>query len=150
QLLMSGLRAAQGEAAAAGGGNPDNADSVKRLMLANNCYVTRLERSGARVTRVWVKSQGMERPIDVPNGGRVFLALGTIESTRLALNTVPEKNLIGRNLMAHLRSNLTFRVPRAAFGAALDPVLHPETKELQVSALFVKGIHTHPKDNSKG
>ena len=52
--------------------------------------------------------------------------------------------------MAHLRSNLTFKVPRAAFGQALDRIAHPETRELQVSALFVKGIHTHPIDNSKG
>jgi hypothetical protein len=43
--------------------------------------------------------------------------------------------------MAHMRSNLTFRVPRSAFGQALDVNLHPETRELQVSALFVKGIH---------
>jgi hypothetical protein len=149
QLLLQAARVAQGEAQQAGG-TPDDQDAVKRLMLVSNAYVTRLDRSGNTITGVWAKSQGVERRVEVPAGGKVFLALGTIENTRLALNTVPEKNLIGRNLMAHLRENLTFRVPRAAFGPDLDPILHPETRELQISALFVKGIHTHPIDNSKG
>ena len=150
QLLMKAVRTAQGEAEQAGIGGADAMDAIKRLMVVSNCYVTRLERNGSTITRVWVRSQGVERAIDVPPGGKVFLALGTIENTRLALNTVPEKNLIGRNLMAHLRSNLTFRIPRTAFGQALDPNVHPETRELQVSALFVKGIHKHPTDGSKG
>jgi len=130
------VRTAQGEAEQSGVGGADNIDAVKRLMLVSNCYVTRLERNGSTITRVWARSQGVERAIDVPSGGKVFLALGTIENTRIALNTVPEKNLIGRNLMAHLRSNLTFRVPRAAFGPALDPNLHPETRELVVARWF--------------
>ena len=150
QLLLRAARAAQGEAESSTSGGADASDALKRLMLVNNAYVTRLERSGSTITRVWARSHGVEQPIDVPGGGKVFLALGTVESTRLALNTVPEKNLIGRNLMAHLRSNLTFRIPRSVFGNALDPVLHPETRELQVSALFVKGIYTHPIDNTKG
>src|SRR5262249_12813297 len=54
------------------------------------------------------------------------------------------RGLIGRNLMAHLRSNLTIRVPRSAL-AELDPSF----KELQVSALFVKGVLTRA-DESKG
>ena len=149
QLLFQAIRVAQGEAQASGG-SADDQDAVKRLMLVSNAYVTRLERNGNAITGVWAKSQGLERRIEVPPNGKVFLALGTIENTRLARNSVPEKNLIGRNLMAHLRSNLTFRVPRAAFGPALDPNLHPEARELQISALFVKGIHSHPIDNSKG
>ena len=71
QLLMKALRAAQGEAEQAGGGGADAADAVKRLMLVSNCYVTRLERNGNSITRVWAKSQGVERPIDVPAGGKV-------------------------------------------------------------------------------
>jgi choline dehydrogenase-like flavoprotein len=149
QLLFQASRAAQGEAQKAGG-TVDDQDAVKRLMLVSNAYVTRLERSGNLITGIWATSKGVARRIEVPPNGKVFLALGTIENTRLALNTVPEKNLIGRNLMAHLRSNLTFRVPRTAFGPSLDPVLHPETRELQISALFVKGIHPHPIDGSKG
>lgn len=156
QLLFRALRVAQAEAETAGRPNtPEVQDTKKRMMLVDNCYVTRLERAGARVSRIFVSYQGRERRIDVPAGGKVFLALGTIENTRLARNTVPEKNLIGRNLMAHLRSNLTIRVPRAAFGAELDPDQEPDPikkqllRELQISALFVKGIHTHA-DGSKG
>jgi hypothetical protein len=90
----------------------------------------------------------------VPPGGKVFLALGTIENMRQAALAVPDKALIGRNLMAHLRSNLTFRVPHNAFPALNpdnepDPVKKQRLRELQISALFVKGIHTHA-DGSKG
>jgi hypothetical protein len=104
-------------------------------MIVDNIYVTRLVRSGGRILRVETNQGG----IDVPPGGAVVLGMGTIESTRMALNTVPEKKLIGRNLMAHLRSNLTFRVPHSSFQSL------SLTKELAVSALFVKGIHT--RDN---
>jgi hypothetical protein len=156
QLLFRAVRVAQSEAEAAGRpGTPEVQNAKKRLMLVDNCYLTRLERSGARITGVVVKYQGTERTIPVPIGGKVFLALGTIENTRIALTTVPEKPLIGRNLMAHLRSNLTIRVPRSAFGDPLNPDKEPDPvkkqalRELQISALFVKGIHTHD-DGGKG
>jgi len=124
-------------------------------MVVDNCYVTRLERTGNRVTGVRVKYQGQERAVGLPDGGRVFLALGTIENTLQAQLTVPEKRgLMGRNLMAHLRSNLTFRLPHDSFDALNpdkepDPIRKQLLRELQVSALFVKGIHTH-RDGSKG
>ncbi len=104
-------------------------------MIVDNIYVTRLVRDRGRITRVET-NQGS---FDVPQGGCVVLAMGTIENTRMVLNTVPEKGQVGRNLMAHLRSNLTFRVPHSSFQ---DLAL---TKELAVSALFVKGIHA--RDN---
>jgi len=72
QLALRASRASQGES--------NNNDAIKRLMLVNNTYVTRIERSGSTITRVWAKSGGVERPIDVPSGGKVFLALGTIET----------------------------------------------------------------------
>jgi hypothetical protein len=76
----------------------------------------------------------------------VFLAAGTVESTRLALLSLPNANgLIGRNLMAHLRSNLTIRIPRKSL-EAIDPNL---PKELAVSAMFVKGVFSHG-DGSPG
>src|SRR3712207_3282931 len=124
-------------------------------MVVDNCHVTRLERSGCRITRVHVRYQGVDRQVDVPATGTVLLALGTIENTRQALLAVPEKPLIGRNLMVHVRSNLTFRLPHDPF-PALDPELEPDPvaqqllRELQVSALYVKGIHTHPIDGSRG
>jgi hypothetical protein len=139
QLLIRAARVAQTEAdQAAPFGGPEVTDVKKRLMVVNNTYLTRVARQGNRITRIDTNKGS----IDVGAGGAVFLALGTIENTRLALNTVPEKNLIGRNLVAHLRSNLTFRIPRSSLPATLPP-------ELQIAALFVKGIHTHA-DGSKG
>jgi choline dehydrogenase-like flavoprotein len=119
-------------------------DVRKRFMVLDNTHVISLDAVGDRVTRIRTNRGD---PIDVPANGLVFLGLGTIENTRMALNTLDRargydpNQLIGRNLMAHMRSNLTFRVPRSAFGPALDVALHPETSELQVSAAFVKGLH---------
>jgi len=137
QILIATARAAQAEAERAAPGGPGLADAKKRLMIVPNAYVTRLERTGNRVSTVRVAGLNQEIPVAVPPGGRVLLALGTIENTRLALNTVPDNGRIGRNLMAHLRSNVTIRIPRASF-AALGAI-----PELSISALFVKGIHTH-------
>jgi choline dehydrogenase-like flavoprotein len=72
-------------------------------------------------------------------GGVAVIALGTIESARLALasfdgTSIPTLPLMGKNLMAHLRSNIVFRVPRTAI-----PGLSATTDELQAAALFVKG-----------
>ena len=70
-----------------------------------------------------------------PRDGRqsaVVIALGTVETTRVALTTF-QQSLAGRaaqrmgtNLIAHLRSNLTIRVPRAAIAANLPPTRHPQ------------------------
>jgi choline dehydrogenase-like flavoprotein len=136
-LLMRAARLAFDESA--------GDDVRKRLMVVPHCHVIRLEMGGRRVMRVHT-NQGA---VDVPPHGQVFLALGTIENTRMALNTLADHPLIGSNLMAHLRSNVTIRIPRASFGATLDPAVHPELKELAVSALFVKGVHRHA-DGTKG
>ena len=139
QLLIRASRVAQFEAQAAAPFDLGASDAKKRLMIVDNIYVTRLIRSGGTITRVETNQGG----IDVPPGGTVILAMGTIENTRMALNTVPEKKLIGRNLMAHLRSNVTIRVPHSSFSnLALS-------NELAVSALFVKGIHKRG-NGSKG
>ncbi|UXY30239.1 family 16 glycoside hydrolase [Streptomyces sp. HUAS TT20] len=141
QLLIRAARLAQAEAENSAVGGPGERDVMKRLMLVDRTRVIRLERQGGRITRV-VTNRGT---IDVPASGHVFLGLGTVENTRVALATLPNTHgLIGRNLMAHLRSNVTIRVPRTALGNALAGV-----KELAVSALFVKGVHTHT-DGSLG
>ena len=61
---------------------------------------------------------------------KVVIALGTIESTRLAKNSFDRPEM-GRNLMGHLRSNLVVRFPRGTF--------QPLPAELEGSALFLKG-----------
>src|SRR6266542_2255110 len=69
-----------------------------------------------------------------------IIALGTIESTRLALLSFGEDGRIGANLIAHLRSNIDFRIPRGALAA-----LPPGLKALQSSALLLKGQHQFKK-----
>ena len=78
------------------------------------------------------------------DGGRsaVVVALGTIETTRIAITTFRDSlasraaQRMGKNLIAHLRSNLTIRVPKKSIEANLPP---SALTSLQVSALLVKG-----------
>ena len=112
-------------------------DFKKRLMVVPHCHVTKLAFDGTNVTGVFT-NQGF---ISVPANGKVIVALATVESTRLALNSfngISNYNNIGKNLIAHLRSNLTIRIPRTSL-----KFLDVSVKELQASALFVKGRVTH-------
>lgn len=105
-----------------------NDDARRRLMVVPNCHVTRLAVDGGRVSAAHTNLG----TLPVPPGSAVVLAAGTIENARLALVSFPDNQLTGRNLLAHLRSNLTIRVPRQALGGVT-------AEELQASALFVKG-----------
>ena len=112
-------------------------DVKKQLMIVADCHVKRLILQNGRVTAVQT-SQG---DLTVPDNGVVVIATGTIESARLAqlsFQGIPNYDLLGKNLMAHLRSNLTIRVPRTSIGS-----LSPAVKALQASALFVKGRYEH-------
>lgn len=122
-LLIKAARAAQVES--------QDDDVRKRLMVVPNCHIVRLALSGDPINRIETNVGN----ITVAPSAAVVLALGTIESTRLALDSfrgVPNYHLIGRNLMAHLRSNLTIRIPRAALPSGLPAAL-------STAALFVKG-----------
>ncbi len=145
------IRAARLAAAQADGIGPV-ADARKRLMIVPNCHVQELitetqADNWVRVTgvRVWQNGASVDIPLAPPRNGRqstVVIALGTVETTRLALTTFQQSlagraaQRIGTNLIAHLRSNLTIRVPRAAIAANLPPTVIPS---LQTSALLVKG-----------
>jgi choline dehydrogenase-like flavoprotein len=130
-LLMKAARTASSDS------NGD--DAKKEFMILPNTHVLSLRKaqtaSGTwRVTGVDT-SNGF---IDLAPGGVAVIALGTIESARLALVSfdgtgIPTFPRMGKNLMAHLRSNLVIRVPRAAIKGLSDT-----TNELQASALFVK------------
>ncbi|WP_447986856.1 family 16 glycoside hydrolase [Nitrospira sp. Nam74] len=114
-------------------------DATKEFMVLPNTHVLSLRKTPTasntwRVTGVDT-SNGF---IELAPGGVAVVALGTIESARLALASfdgtgIPTYPLMGKNLMAHLRSNLVVRVPRAAIKD-----LPPITNELQTSALFLK------------
>ncbi|MCI0428617.1 MAG: DUF1080 domain-containing protein [Nitrospiraceae bacterium] len=149
---VPGLTRAARLAAAQADGVGAAADARKRLMIVPNCHIQELitetqADNWVRVTgvRVWENGASVGIPLAAPrNGGQsvVVIALGTVETTRVALTTF-QQSLAGRaaqrmgtNLVAHLRSNLTIRVPRAAIAANLPPTVIPS---LQTSALLVKG-----------
>jgi hypothetical protein len=115
-------------------------DVRKRLMVVPRSHVIRLnavsDAGGQRVAEV-ITEQG---PIPVSPDAKVIIALGTVESTRLALISFGSDGKIGTNLMAHLRSNLDIRVPRAALVAVSAAV-----RALESSALLLKGRHQFRK-----
>ncbi len=127
-------------------------DAKKRLMAIPDFRVTRLETKPlgdgrVRVTRVLGLQDGTIS-VDVPVGedAVVVIALATIESARLAMlsfPTVPTRPLMGKNLMAHLRSNIVMRIKRCALPSGL-------ADELQASALFIKGKHTYDDGSGNG
>lgn len=130
-------------------------DVKKRYMMVPHFRVTRLETTPTgsgpvRVTRLLGTRQEMgggetDVAIDVKAGANVVIALGTIESTRLVLNSFPHlpgRASVGQNLMGHLRSNVVIRIPRTSLPGTLP-------RELQSSALLLKGVHTFA-DDSRG
>ncbi len=149
--LIKVARVAAGET----GGIGPQADARKRLMVVPKVRVLDIitetqSDNWVRVTGVRVKDiDGLEKviPLAPPSNGSqsaVVIALGTIESTRLAINTFKDSlagraaQRMGKNLIAHLRSNLTIRVPAASLAS-----LPASTQtSLQASALFVKGKAT--------
>ncbi|HUO37066.1 MAG TPA: GMC oxidoreductase [Mycobacterium sp.] len=115
-------------------------DAQRRLFVVPNAHVTRLRTSNGVVTAVDVNVGGAGRSLPVKNTCAVVLALGTVESTRLALASFPTApnnpagELMGRNLMSHWRSNVFARINRAA----LDPA-NTLPNLLQTGALLVRG-----------
>jgi hypothetical protein len=146
--LIRATRLASSEA----DGTGPAADARKRIMVVPDCHVQELitetqSDNWVRVTgvRVWQNGSSVDVMLAPPrNGGQsaVVVALGTVETTRVARTTFQQSlagraaDRMGANLIAHLRSNLTIRIPRPAIAANLPPTLIPS---LQVSALLVKG-----------
>jgi choline dehydrogenase-like flavoprotein len=106
-------------------------DWRRRLFLVPRAHVVKLHGTSQDVTRLEVYVAGQQRFLDIPPTTAVVLACGTIESTRLALESF-ETPLMGRNLMAHLRSNTTVRIKRSALDLA-------STQRLEAAALLVRG-----------
>lgn len=126
-------------------------DAHKSFMILPNCQVIRLSTrqtsSGEHHVTGIQTNRGF---IELAPNGIAIIALGTIESARLAAlsfaNTaLPSKDRIGRNLMAHLRSNLAIKVPRTAISG-----LSNAASELQTAALFLKGKHTSADGTKTG
>jgi hypothetical protein len=128
-LLIGGVRDAAGQP-----------DFLRRLFVVPNAHVTRLTTTAGSVVGVQVNVNGANRSLPIAPHCAVVLALGTIESTRLALASFPTSpnnpgaELMGRNLMAHWRSNIFVRIKRSA----LDPG-NTLPVNLQTGALLVRG-----------
>jgi hypothetical protein len=108
-----------------------NPDWRRRLFLVPRAHVVKLHGTGDAITRLEVYVNGQQRFLDVPATCAIVLANGTIESTRLAMESF-ETPLMGRNLVAHLRSNTVVRIKRAALGSGLP-------SRLEAAALLVRG-----------
>jgi len=119
----------------------NNIDAWRRLMLLPRAQLVSLKTSGNRVTelelRVNDQQQFLRPPLLSPDC-IVVLAASTIESTRLALDSLPAPamgaNRMGSNLMAHLRSDITARIRRSAI-----PGLPAQPTALEIAALLVRG-----------
>jgi hypothetical protein len=153
--LIRAARLATAETDLASMGPDDDlakADARKRLMIVPNCHVQELitetqADNWVRATgvRVWQNGTSLDIPLAAPRNGRqsaVIIAQGTIETTRTVLTTFQQSlagraaQRMGRNLMAHLRSNLAIRIPKKSIEANLPPTA---LASLQCSALLVKG-----------
>jgi len=119
----------------------NNIDAWRRLMVLPRAQVVRLTQSGNRVSELELLVNGQQqflRPPLISSDCSVVLAAGTIESTRLALDSLPGASMgasrMGSNLMAHLRSDITGQIRRSAL-----PGLPGTPSELEMAALLVRG-----------
>ncbi len=106
-------------------------DGARRLLLVPKAHVVKLHASNGVVQSIELNVNGQHRFLFISSGCAVVLAASAIESTRLALHSFPTP-LMGRNLMAHIRSDFTFRIRRAAFSAL--PL------DLETAAFLVRGV----------
>jgi choline dehydrogenase-like flavoprotein len=115
-------------------------DSDRRLFVVPNAHVTKVNNTAGTVSSIDVVVKGVPESLSVKANCAVIIALGTVESTRLALNSFPTspnnpaQELMGRNLMAHWRSNTFVSIERTA----LDPT-NSLPQALQTGALLVRG-----------
>lgn len=120
-------------------------DHDRRLFIVPNAHVIRLQTTDGVVTGIEASYNGNRKVLGVTPTCAVVLALGTIESTRLALASFPRTSnpkdeLMGRNLMVHVRHNIRARIKRSA----LDPAGSLPQK-LQVAATLVRGSTSQGK-----
>jgi choline dehydrogenase-like flavoprotein len=106
-------------------------DAARRLFLVPRAHVVALHTAGGVVHEVEVDVGGQREFLAVGPGCAVVLAASAIESTRLALRSFPS-SLMGRNLMAHVRSDFTVRIHRDALPALPASV--------RTSAALVRGL----------
>ena len=118
--------------------NAGYGDLSRRIFLVPRTQVHRLNVTGNAVASIDMSVAGVRQLLSVASGTAVVIANGTIEATRLALESLGVGSQqfgsprVG-NLMAHLRSNITVRIKRAALGLSTPPT------EVETAALIVRG-----------
>jgi hypothetical protein len=105
-------------------------DAARRLFLVPRAHVIRLHTTGGAVQTLEVDVGGTRHLLGIQPSCAVVLAASAIETTRLALHSFPSP-LMGRNLMAHVRSDFTVRVHRSA--------LPPMPAHVQTAAMLIRG-----------
>lgn len=106
-------------------------DANRRLFLVPLAHVVKLHTGNGAVHTIEAEVAGQRRFLPVAPGCAVVLAASAVESTRLALHSFPTP-LMGRNLMAHVRSDFAVRVHRSA--------LPDLPGHVQTAALLVRGL----------
>jgi choline dehydrogenase-like flavoprotein len=111
-------------------GRSGGSDAARRLFLVPRAHVIKLHTASGVVHTVEVDVGGERHLLGIQPGCAVILAASAVETTRLALHSFPSQ-LMGRNLMAHVRSDFTVRVRRSA--------LPPLPGHVQTAAMLVRG-----------
>ncbi|MDQ4098503.1 MAG: GMC oxidoreductase [Actinomycetota bacterium] len=106
-------------------------DANRRLFLVPFAHVAKLHTANGVVHTIEAEVAGQRRFLSIGPNCAVVLAASAIESTRLALHSFPTP-LMGRNLMAHVRSDFAVRIHRSA--------LPDLPGHVQTAALLVRGV----------
>ena len=119
--------------------NNAGVDVNRRLFVVPRTHVVRLNLSGNTITSVDLVTNGTAKTLAIPSSCAVVLAAGTVENTRLALDSLGIGSTTfgtprAGNLMAHLRSNITVRIKRTALGLPAGP-----PADLETTAFLVRG-----------
>ena len=117
-------------------------DVSRRIFVVPRTQVLRLHRTGSAVTSLDLVTDGTPDTMTIPASCAVVLANGTIEATRIALDSLGIGNTTfgsprAGNLLAHLRSNITVRIRRTALGLPAAP-----PTALETTAFLVRGTGT--------
>ena len=128
--------------------NTTEGDVSRRIFVVPRTQVLRLHRTGSTVTGLDVVTDGTAVTLNIPPRCAVVLANGTIEATRIALDSLGVGDtMFGSprvgNLLAHLRSNITVRIKRTALGLPATPAPNLETTAFLVRGTGTSGRQFH-------
>src|SRR5262249_2957247 len=120
-------------------GNNPGMDTSRPLFVVPRTHVSRLNLSGSTVSSIDLVTNGVPKTLAIAPRCAMVLAAGTVEATRLALDSLGVGSLTYQsprvgNLMAHLRSNIIVRIKRTALGLPPDP-----PADLETTAFLVRG-----------